>query len=320
MSSSKSEKPYGITNIKTHVPLILDQEHQNYDSWRELFKNHCKGFGVYHHLLPKPTTESTSTLADQPKDKAVAIDPQADWEEIDAIVKAWIYDTLAQPLLNSIIKKNTTAYDVWITLENLFYDNKDHRLMELDTEIRNLSMGDSSMLEYLNRVSKLADMLENLGAKLTDRNLIIHTLNGLPTKYDNLSLLIRNSKPFPSFAEVRPTLTIEEKLMKVNESKPVSVTHTDHPSSPTALSVQATGNVNQSQNYRNNFSNQSRGGGRTGGRFNRGGRFQRGGGRIGHKQSFSSGFGQHLNGQQLIIHTPWGPMPCSLGPNNISSH
>ncbi|KAL7582106.1 uncharacterized protein LOC111896828 [Lactuca sativa] len=163
MSGSKSEKPYGITNIKSYVPLILDTDRMNYDSWRELFENHCKGFGVHKHLLPPASTAEISTITSE---KSTTTELKEEWEEIDAIVKGWIYGTLTQPLLQSIIKKNTTAYDVWSSLENRFHDNKDTRAMELDIEIRNLSMSDSSMDDYINRVSKLADMLDNIGASV----------------------------------------------------------------------------------------------------------------------------------------------------------
>ena len=51
-------KAFGITNIKTYVPLILDLEQLNYDQWRELFSTHCVGFDVVDHIDdsgPKPT-------------------------------------------------------------------------------------------------------------------------------------------------------------------------------------------------------------------------------------------------------------------------
>nr|GEU30160.1 RNA-directed DNA polymerase, eukaryota [Tanacetum cinerariifolium] len=41
-----NEKPYGINNIKTYIPLVLDLNELNYDSWSKLFTLHCKSFRV----------------------------------------------------------------------------------------------------------------------------------------------------------------------------------------------------------------------------------------------------------------------------------
>ncbi|CAL9217710.1 unnamed protein product [Arabidopsis halleri] len=36
--SSSSDKLFGISQIKAYVPIVLDMEKLNYDSWRELFE------------------------------------------------------------------------------------------------------------------------------------------------------------------------------------------------------------------------------------------------------------------------------------------
>ncbi|XP_071714301.1 uncharacterized protein [Rutidosis leptorrhynchoides] len=41
---------FGVSNIRTFVPLNLDLEELNYDSWRELFEIHCLTFDLSGHL------------------------------------------------------------------------------------------------------------------------------------------------------------------------------------------------------------------------------------------------------------------------------
>ena len=67
---SPNDKIYGITNIKSYVPLLLDLDRLNYDSWKELFKTHCIGYKVYGHL-----------------DGSTKIEDDPDWENVDNIVK-----------------------------------------------------------------------------------------------------------------------------------------------------------------------------------------------------------------------------------------
>lgn len=49
-SVASSEKPYGISNTKAFIPLILDLDKLNYDAWRDLFETHCNGFDVSYHF------------------------------------------------------------------------------------------------------------------------------------------------------------------------------------------------------------------------------------------------------------------------------
>ncbi|GJS23365.1 hybrid signal transduction histidine kinase M [Tanacetum coccineum] len=65
-----NEKPFGITNIKTYIPLVLDLDELNYDSWSELFMLHCKSFGVLKFI------DGTSTSADQASDE---------WGKLDSL-------------------------------------------------------------------------------------------------------------------------------------------------------------------------------------------------------------------------------------------
>nr|GEV77930.1 RNA-directed DNA polymerase, eukaryota [Tanacetum cinerariifolium] len=67
------EKSFEVTNIKSHVPLMLDLDHLSYDAWCELFTSHCYNFGV--HGLLDGTYMSTSKTADE-------------WKKLDSLVKS----------------------------------------------------------------------------------------------------------------------------------------------------------------------------------------------------------------------------------------
>lgn len=179
-----SEKPYGITNIKSYVPLVLDLDHMNYDAWRELFETHCKGFGVIKHLLPSPSAASASSTVEK-----------EEWEERDAIVKTWIYGTITQSLLQQILRKNVTAYDVWSDLEKFFRGHKENRAMELDDELRTITIGDSTIDSYFARIKRITDLLNNIDATVPERTILLYALNGLGQKYSSVATFIRFQRP-----------------------------------------------------------------------------------------------------------------------------
>ncbi|GJY72602.1 ribonuclease H-like domain-containing protein [Tanacetum coccineum] len=124
------EKPFGVTNIKSHVPLVLDHDQLNYDAWCELFTSHCHSFGV--HGLLDGTFVSTS-------------DNATEWKKLDSLINVWIYGTISTSLLQTVLKKNVAAKDVWKSLADLFHNNKEARSMELHEELRSLELGSLSI-------------------------------------------------------------------------------------------------------------------------------------------------------------------------------
>ncbi|XP_033143891.1 uncharacterized protein LOC117132809 [Brassica rapa] len=80
------ERAFGVTNIKHHIPVVLDLDVFNYDAWRELFLTHCLAFDVLGHV------DGTSVPQD---------DDDLPWKKKDGLVKLWLYGTLAPPLFKT---------------------------------------------------------------------------------------------------------------------------------------------------------------------------------------------------------------------------
>ncbi|XP_010463365.1 PREDICTED: uncharacterized protein LOC104744036 [Camelina sativa] len=193
--TQKTNKPFGISQIKAYIPITLDMTKMNYDVWRELFETHYLTFGVLGHL----NGSSTATPATKQQ-----------WTEHDGLVKMWIYGTISESILNTVLKTKATARELWLTIEELFCDNKDARAMQYDTELRTLTIGDSSIAEYCKRLKTLSDLLANVDSPVTDRQLAMYMLNGLTDKFNSIINVIKHKTLYPSFTVVRSMLQLEE--------------------------------------------------------------------------------------------------------------
>ncbi|KAL7582588.1 uncharacterized protein LOC111901645 [Lactuca sativa] len=294
MSTNISDKPSSTINIKHAVPFVLDLDQMNYDIWRELFEIHCIGYGVDDHLKPPAQPSSQTSDKDKEKESVTAKDT---WLRMDSIVKSWLYETISISLLNMIFKRQETAFEVWESLEKVFRDNKASKVIQLDRELRNISIGTSSVTDYCNKIKSIADRLEHMDAKVSDTNLVAYMINGLSPKYRHIATTIRHRDSPPSFWDARSILICEEQQMLLDEQRDATLTHVDHSSSPNALTVQSS--------PQNNHTNGGRGGynrGGRGGRYNRGGR---GGGR--HGGRFHNGGGNYFygNSQQRGTGRAW---------------
>lgn len=211
------DRAFGVTNIKTHIPLILDLDDHNYDAWRELFSTHCLAFDVSGHI------DGTS-LPNGADD--------ADWHKRDGLVKLWLYGTLAEKLFKSSFKTGGTARDICVRVENQFRNNKEARAIQLDNELRTMEIGDMSIKDYGQKLKSLSDLLTNVNAPVSDRTLVMYLLNGLNEKFDNIINVIKHREPFPTFKQAQNMLDLEEK--RVNKVLKTTASPT---SSSTVLTV-----------------------------------------------------------------------------------
>ncbi|EOA28899.1 hypothetical protein CARUB_v10025144mg, partial [Capsella rubella] len=231
-----NDKPFGISQIKAYIPITLDMSKLNYDKWRELFETHCLSFGVLDHI----DGSSSSTPATEKV-----------WKKRDGLVKMWIYGTISESILDTILKKNATARDLWLSIESLFHDNKEARALQLEHDLRTMVIGDRSVHDYCQNLKSTADLLANIDSPVSERVLVMHLLNGLSDKFDS----IINME--------------EERLAKI--VKPSS-NHHDTPSSSTILYTTSDGTL-RNNNNNNNFGRGNRGRNRGGGRFRGRGRY-----------------------------------------------
>jgi len=228
--------------IRAYIFVTLDLNKLNYDVWRELFETLCLSFGVLGHIdgssTPTPMSEKR-------------------WKERDGLVKMWIYGTITDSLLDTIIKVGCTARDLWLSLESLFRDDKEARAFQFETELRTMTMEDLSVHEYCQKLKSLSDLLTNVDSPISDRVLVMHLLNGLTEKYDYILNVIKHKSPFPSFTEARSMLLMEESRLS-NKSKS-SLSHTNHPSLSNVLFTVPRQQERYPQEYHNNNSNMGRG-------------------------------------------------------------
>ncbi|CAI9296510.1 unnamed protein product [Lactuca saligna] len=250
---------------------------------RELFEICCIGYNVDDHLKPPAESSSQTSYKDKEAESAVVKDT---WLCMDSIVKSWLYDTLSVPLINMIFKRHATTFKVWESLAEVFRDNKASKVIQLDRELRNISIGTSSTTDYYNKIKSLANRLEHMDAKVSDTNLVAYIINRLSPKYRHIVMNIRHRDSPPSCWDARSILICKEQHMLLDEQRDATLTHLYNSSSPNALKVQTSPQNNHNNGGRGGYNKVGRGG-----RYNRGGR-----GRGQHGGRFHNGGGNYSYG------------------------
>ncbi|GJZ19558.1 hypothetical protein Tco_0556148 [Tanacetum coccineum] len=117
-STSDKLIPFGVTSITNNVPVKLNLEKMNYNSWSSFFKIHLGSIGLKHHI--KSATPSSS---------------DRDWSRLDDLVKVWILGTCTESLQDHVVTTPGTAKDLWNHIKDLFHENEDAWAINLDNQL-----------------------------------------------------------------------------------------------------------------------------------------------------------------------------------------
>ena len=129
---------------------------------------------------------------------------------MDEVVLSWIHGTLTAELQDIVRVPDAIAHRVWGALEAQFLGHRQTRILYLETAFRQLTRGDLSVDEYCRQMKTMADTLRTLGAPITDECLVLNLLRGLSPRFDRVTPILTRMKPFPTFAETKNDLLLEE--------------------------------------------------------------------------------------------------------------
>ncbi|XP_065846928.1 uncharacterized protein [Euphorbia lathyris] len=195
MTDSKFHPTLGVSNIKNHISIILSLEKVQYSTWVELFKVFAKSHKVIHHIIPNGKAVAS------PSDEAA----KDQWETLDATVLGWIYATITNDLLETIIEPDAIAMEAWNHLRDIFQDNKHSR------EFSHTLMKDfSSATAYCQRLKELSDQLRNVDSPVSNDRLVLQMVSSLTKAYNCIGTIIRQKDPLPLFNQARSMVILEE--------------------------------------------------------------------------------------------------------------
>ncbi|XP_071714923.1 uncharacterized protein [Rutidosis leptorrhynchoides] len=216
--NEKFHPALSISNIKNLIPITLEINNSQYNSWSHLFKLHCRAYDVIDHIIPKPDNSSSSITTDTTKPPL--------WDRLDALVLQWIYATISTDLMNQIIEDESIAEHAWNRLQNIFQDNKNTRALYLQRQFNTIRLDEfPDCAAYCQEIKVLADQLRNVGDKVSDDRMVLQLIAGLNDNFDTVGTYFTQMDKLPTFYDARSKLILEEtrkKKQAINNSS-----HTD---------------------------------------------------------------------------------------------
>ncbi|KAJ9545930.1 hypothetical protein OSB04_025637 [Centaurea solstitialis] len=145
-TASRIHPAQTVSNIRNLILLTLDTQND---------KKFNTTYGLnYSKLLLQPIvffTDALSTVA------------AASFMQLDAIILSWIYGTISEDLLLTIVKSSSTAHEAWLRIKNLFQDNKSARAADLEQQFIHTKLDNfSSVPSYCQHLKMLFDQISDM--------------------------------------------------------------------------------------------------------------------------------------------------------------
>lgn len=86
-----------------------------------------------------------------------------EWQELDQVVKLWLFASISQDLSTSAYSIKASTRKIWMNSHTLFYDDVESTNMQLENDMRNITVGNLTFHEYLDKIKKIIDLLEGFG-------------------------------------------------------------------------------------------------------------------------------------------------------------
>ncbi|KAL0912667.1 hypothetical protein M5K25_018656 [Dendrobium thyrsiflorum] len=112
------------------------------------------------------------------------------WMLIDQHLASTIYSTVFASLLPYILNLEST-HEIWRTLELRLQSTNRSRILQLKNELYQLQLGDKTMFQYLSDIKSKIDAIAAAGSSIDAEDIILYTLNGLPSTYQSFKIVIR---------------------------------------------------------------------------------------------------------------------------------
>ncbi|XP_050878729.1 uncharacterized protein LOC127082533, partial [Lathyrus oleraceus] len=189
---------FAIANVKTIIPITLDNYSSLYISWSTLFQIQARVRNVLDHIIPYIDVATQQEVA-----QTKTNDPNL-WNRLDAIV----------------------------LFVAMFHDNKHLRAVHLEHQLTNTHLEDfPSTKAYYNRLKLLADQLANVDSLVNNTRLVLKMISGLTNSYVGFVTYIQQHDSLPTFETAKSRSELEEPTMAQRTPRESS----DIPSSTTLL-------------------------------------------------------------------------------------
>lgn len=185
-----------VTNIKNCIPITLNEDAHQYNTWSTIFHLHCRAHLLLDHIVFDDKNPSSTNVS---------------WQRFDDIMRTWIYVNIFVELIKSILSPTDKAIDTWNRLVNRFQNHKTTRVLTLESQFNSIHLSRFFLVKsYCSEIKNIIDGLCNVSSSDSDSRLSLQVLHGLTEDYRSFRSTVQHMNPLLDFDTTRSMIELEE--------------------------------------------------------------------------------------------------------------
>ncbi|CAL2247761.1 unnamed protein product [Prunus armeniaca] len=195
--------------------LTIKLNEDNFVKWNYQLEYVLQGYDLYGHFDGTSVCPSKYVITESDGVTTELTKDYRHWIQIDKSLLSLLIATLSDEAIEYVIGCKS-ARDAWLSLIDRYASVSRARVNQLKTELHTIHKGGDSVEKFLLRLKHIRDQLSAACFKLSNDDIIIVALNGLPQEYDMIkTVLIARETPIVSrssmlnYCQLRKTLNPE---------------------------------------------------------------------------------------------------------------
>ncbi|PRQ56554.1 putative RNA-directed DNA polymerase [Rosa chinensis] len=209
-----------LSSIYNLLPVKLDNS--NYLTWSFQMHNMLKSLGLEGYIDGSYSCPPQFLVTDCSVDAGVTRKFQ-EWEKNDKALMTLITATLSSEALSFVVGSHNSC-EVWKNLRVRYGVHSRSAAMQLQTNLYTIQKGDDSIDRYFQRIKNITDQLASIGIHIPDEEIIIIVVNGLPSEYMTIKIVIKAQITTMSMNKLCSLLLDEESAID-QSTKSMQVSH-----------------------------------------------------------------------------------------------
>jgi hypothetical protein len=168
-----------------HHLITIKLTRENYLLWKAQVVPYLRGQHLFQFVDGSSTIPQPIITASSDGGSTTLINPEfTQWQLQDQIVLSALISSLSEKVIAHVVRC-TTSRDLWATLERMFTAQSQARLMQIHYQLSTLRKGSTSISDFFQTFTGLADTLAAIDQPLPEFQLVSFLLAGLGPEYDS---------------------------------------------------------------------------------------------------------------------------------------
>ncbi|CAN6585835.1 unnamed protein product [Malus baccata var. baccata] len=197
INSVKIEGLLGMITVKLHE--------DNFVKWSYQFSSVLRGYDLFDFFNGESQCPPKYCITAEGGVTKEISQAYKQWIQQDLALLSLLIATLSDEVMDHVIGCKT-AQEAWEKLHERFASISVVRVNQLKTEFHTAQKGSDSVDKFLFRLKAIKDQLVAAGEKITDNDLMIAVLSGLPPEFEVIKTIILARDTFISLKDFRAQL------------------------------------------------------------------------------------------------------------------